>query len=213
VSRVFLDGSFERGGRLGGAAFWLSLRKPIRRRSLRIDGEPIAEVDLQAAMPSIAYALEGQSALHDPYTLEAAPDIPRAAVKLVLMQMLWTPITVHSRLPQAARELVPSKYRASDVFAAIRRHNAPIGVRLGAAQPCGAELMWHESEIIIGATLSCFEEGFSALPLHDALLVPASRAELAKGVLMSAFRSRLGVAPIVKVQVFGEAAHRSLIDE
>jgi hypothetical protein len=210
VSRAFLDGSFERGGRLAGTAFWLSLRKVIRREALLIDGERIAEVDLRAAMPSIAYALEGAEVSHDPYTLEIPRDIPRDAVKLVLMQMLWTPITRHSRLPKEAREAAPDHYVASQVFDFIRRHNAPIAKRLGQSASCGAELMWHESEIIIEATLRCFEAGFSALPLHDALLVAASRAEEAAAVLKEVFKARLGIQPAVKVEVFagspGESA-------
>ena len=202
VSRAFLDEAFNRGGRLKGAAFWLSLRKDVRRSALQIDGEPIAEVDIQAAMPTIAYALEGTKPLEDPYQLPQPVDIPRDAVKLTLMQMLWTPIGKQSRLAEEARKLVPSNYPAGEVFQLIRQHNAPIAHRLGNPSPCGAELMWHESEVIIAATLRCFSGGFSALPLHDALLVPASRAGQAKNILGAAFEARLGIRPNIKVEIF-----------
>mgnify|MGYP000244384305 CR=1 FL=1 len=212
VSRSFLDGSFERGGRLGGSAFWLNLRKDIRRAALRIDGEPIAEVDIQAAMPSIAYALEGVQPDGDPYTLDPPGDIPREAVKLALMQMLWRPVNRRTRLSKEARDMIPKTYVAGQVFDFIKERNQPIAQRLGAADPCGAELMWHESEIIIEATLRCFDSGFSALPLHDALLTSCSRAEEASAILSAAFADRFGIDPTIKVKSFvsqaqGEAVH------
>lgn len=206
VTRTFLDGSFERGGRLGGPAFWLSLRKDIRRAALRIDGEPIAEVDLRAAMPAIAYGLEGVRPASDPYSLERSGDIPRDAVKLALMQMMWTEVRPGTPLSRAARALIPKTYRAGEVFDFIREHNAPIAGRLGGPNPCGAELMWHESEIIIEATLRCFSAGFTALPLHDALLTSTSRADEAGEILSAVFRERMGVPPDIKIEFFGAGA-------
>ena len=210
VSRAFLDGSFERGGRLNGPAFWLSLRKDIRRAALRIDGEPIAEVDIQAAMPSIAYALEGGRPACDPYQLTRPKDIPRDAVKLALMQMLWTYVKPGTPLSQEARSLIPRIYRAGEVFNFIRQHNQPIAHRLGAQNPCGAELMWHESEIIIEATLRCFSSGFSALPLHDALLVAASRGQEARLILSATFKDRLGVPPTINIKRFDNQPPREM---
>lgn len=204
--RSFLDGSFERGGRLGGSAFWLNLRKEARRTALRIDGDHIAEVDIQAAMPSIAYALEGQRPVGDPYDLPTAPDIPRDAVKKALMQLLWTHVKKGTPMSAEARKLVPQHYRAGDVFKLIRERNAPIARRLGAPGPCGAELMWYESEIIIDAALACFESGFTALPLHDALLVACGPANRAKELLSNAFEDLLGVEPTIKVELFPEPA-------
>lgn len=206
VTRTFLDGSFERGGRLGGPAFWLSLRKDIRRAALQIDGEPMAEVDIRAAMPAIAYALEGVRPATDPYLLERPGDIPRDAVKLALMQMMWTEVRPGTPLSRAAREQIPKKYPAGKVFDFIREHNAPIAGRLGGPNPCGAELMWHESEIIIEATLRCFSAGFTALPLHDALLTSMSRADEAGEVLSAVFRERMGVPPEIKIERFGAGA-------
>ena len=210
VSRAFLDGSFERGGRLTGPAFWLSLRKVIRREGLCIDGEAIVEVDIGAAMPSIAYALEGVRPTKDPYSIADCDDIPRDAIKVAMMQMLWKPIKSGTNLADGARALVPKKYTAGQVFEAIRQHNKPIAHRLGAREPCGAELMWHESEIIIEATLRCFDAGIAALPLHDALLTACSRAQEASGILSEVFQDRLGIEPTIKVQSFASNAHGEL---
>lgn len=200
--RLFLDGDFQRGGRLGGPAFWYQLSKAERRTLLRLDGDHIAEVDLQAAMPSIAYGLQGKTPVGDPYTLSVAKDIPREAIKLALMQMLWRPVTTMTRLSKEARSLVPNHYRARDLFELITERNGPIAHLLGAPDPCGAELMWHESEIIIDATLACFDAGFTALPLHDALLVACGPAMRANELLGEAFENHLGVQPTIKVELF-----------
>ncbi|WP_147372417.1 hypothetical protein [Henriciella barbarensis] len=202
VSRSFLDGSLERGGRLNGSAFWLCLPKEQRRANLRISGEPIAEVDIRAAVPAIAYAYVGQSPDGDPYALPQAPDIPRDAVKKVMMQMFWSEISSRSRLPDEARLMIPDAYTAKHVYSRIRERNAPIASLLGRSDPLGAKLMWFESEIIMEATLRCYTAGIHALPLHDALLVPASAAEHAKEILQAAFVDRMRKTPEVTIERF-----------
>lgn len=202
IVRSFLDGSFQRGGRLGGPAFWLNLPRKLRRTDLRIDGEPIAEVDVRAMMPSIAYALNGAVPEGDPYTLEVDPEIPRGAVKISMMQLLWCHVSNRTPLAPEARMATPSEHKAKEVFQFIKDRNAPIAELLGRPDPIGAELMWHEGEIIIEATLRCFEEGFTALPLHDAFLTSCSAAGRAEEILGEAFKDRLGVSPTVKVDYF-----------
>ena len=48
---------FDQGGRLFGSAFWLAL-KSDRRSSIRINGEPVADLDFSNLGPRIAYHLE-----------------------------------------------------------------------------------------------------------------------------------------------------------
>lgn len=198
--RVFLDGSFERGGRTGGSAFWLNLPKELRRGALLINGERIAEVDLKAAVPSIAYGIKGLRPSHDPYTVSALVDAPRDAIKLALMQFLWSPFDVHSgRLSTTSRLKIPKQFSAAQVFEAIVRHNQPIAEFIGASDPRGAELQWHESEIIVAAAIASFKAGVPCLPLHDALLVPRSGAKVATAVLHGVFVARFGVNPEIEV--------------
>jgi hypothetical protein len=203
VNRAFLDGRFDRGGRLGGAAFWLTLEKDRRRNHLLIDGEPIAEVDLTAAHPAIAYGLEGLVMEHDPYCPPELADIPRETLKLASMVFLWDRYKPRSgRFPGKIYEGLPEGVTYGQVYEALLRHNQPIADYLGNAEPRGAELMWHESEIIIDATVRCFDAGISALPIHDALVVPVSKAEKAQRLLSEAFEARLGVAPMVSLKSF-----------
>ena len=58
------------------------------------------------------------------------------------------------------------------------------------------DLMFLESEVIIGAMLSLMREHeVPSLPEHDALIVPASKFQVAKGVLVHHFRKQTGVTP------------------
>lgn len=47
-------------------------------------------------------------------------------------------------------------------------------------------------------------QGVTAIPLHDALIVPASAAEVAKQALEEAFTVQLGVRPRIVARVAGQ---------
>ena len=202
--RSFLDGRFDRGGRLGGPAFWLSLRKDIRRQYLRISGEPIAEVDVNASMPRVAYALNGAMPDADPYAVPELAGVDRGAIKIVLLQLFWSPLNSATRLPSEPRAAIPASMSAKEVYEAVLRHNSPIADLLGAKQPIGAELLYRESEYLIEACLRAYSSKITALPLHDAMLVPESRAEEAREILSRAFHDEMGFPAVVTVKRFDE---------
>ena len=200
LQRVFLDASLKRGGRTGGSAFWLNLPKDRRRSSLLMNGERIAEVDIKAAVPSIAYALKGLKPKSDPYTVPALKGATRDAIKLAVMQFLWSPFSRRTgRLSEEARSGIPKHYSPWTVFEAIVQHNSDIAEFIGVEPPRGAELQWHESEVIVEAAISSFKAGVPCLPLHDALIVPRSGAKVATAVLHGVFYGRFGVAPELEV--------------
>ncbi|HBH89769.1 hypothetical protein [Ponticaulis sp.] len=197
VRRYFLDGSLVCGGRLTGPAFWLSVEKVRRRSGLLLDGEPIAELDLKSAMPSIAYAHEGLVIPHDPYVPLEFSYVPRDELKIAMMKFLWDVPKKGARLPNSVSHHVkgPDKHRR--VYEAMCRHNEPIAKYLLAEEPQGARFMFDESEIIINATERCYEAGITALPLHDALIVPVSKADAGMSIFEGAFKDRLGVLPVI----------------
>lgn len=197
VKRSFLDGAFNRGGRLKGAAFWFDVEKTRRRKVLLIDDEPIAELDLKSATPTIAYALEGVSLPHDPYMPPEFCKVPRDVMKKAFMKFLWDTPKKGARLPQEVAKHISGNAKLYRVLDALKRHNGPIADYLYADEPKGAELMFLESEIIIEATFRCYAEGVTALPLHDALLVPLSKKEKARECFSQAFEDRLGVPPVI----------------
>lgn len=200
LCRVFFNGTLAHGGRTSGTAFWLSCPKMVRRSSLLIEGEPIAEVDIVAAVPSIVYAELGAVPADDPYNLPDLPQVDRDLVKIVVMQLLWTAYGPKFRLPPNVRTLIDSELTAATIVEAIRRHNEPIGEVLGNASPAGPRLQRLESDIIIRSALKAHAAGISALPLHDALIVPRSQAGAAEQCLKEAFHERLGQTPRVKTE-------------
>lgn len=56
ATRIYHDGSIERGGRLYG--YWTNRKGELRRQS-RIDGEPVCEVDIVASQPTLLNSLLG----------------------------------------------------------------------------------------------------------------------------------------------------------
>ena len=200
VRRVFNDGSFKSMGRLAGSAFWLNLDKDVREEELLICSRSIGTADISSAIPRIAYALERLTPVGDPYRLKRMPDAPRDAVKIAFQQLLWGKYTLASRLASQARSEMPNEYTAKAVFDEIITENAEIKEYLGALKPWGGRLLWHESEIIIDATLRAYERGLTVLPLHDALLAPDDQIDDAAAVLEEAFVNRFGVAPEITLE-------------
>ena len=200
VRRVFNDGSFKSMGRLAGSAFWLNLDKDVRGAELLMCGRSIGTADISSAIPRIAYALEGLTPAGDPYRLQRMPDAPRDAIKIAFQQLLWGKYTSASRLVTQARSEIPSEYSAKAVFDEIITENEEIKKYLGVSKPWGGRLLWHESEVIIDATLMAFERGLTVLPLHDALLAPHDQTNDAATVLEHAFVSRFGVVPKIAVE-------------
>ena len=123
---------------------------------------------------------------------------------------MWQPLSANTRLPANARQAIPSKFKAKDVYAALIAHNRPIAEMLGAQEPQGAALLFEESEYLIQACQRAFANRITALPLHDALLVPHGKAEEARDILAAAFQGRFGIPVTVTVE---EQKHPEAYDE
>ena len=62
-----------------------------------------------------------------------------------------------------------------------------------------ADLMFAESEIVIGTMQELMVRGIPSLPVHDSLIVPQSREAVAVDVLKHQFRARTGVVPKLSI--------------
>ena len=62
----------------------------------------------------------------------------------------------------------------------------------------GFELQRTESDILVAVLLTCFERGIIVLPIHDAVLCPASQADEVEEVMLDAFKARTNgaLAPV-----------------
>ena len=216
--RTIPFGHILEGGRMAGNAFWLTLRKDRRRASLRLDGEPIAEVDFNAMFPRLACAKatkhpicgNGGSAqsgvVCDFYaplvaaTLKHAPwgasDKLRSGIKQAMSALLFAPHL--RRWPEKIRKRLPKGFSVEDMQRVVWEVYPALWPYIDAAskekRAIGYRLMRTESDIIVQACLELAAQGTTALPIHDAVLVPRSKAMIAAEVLE---RVALEVAGVV----------------
>ncbi|WP_289014871.1 hypothetical protein [uncultured Methylobacterium sp.] len=181
---------FDLGGRLFGG-WWQALPRS-RRHAVRIDGEPVADLDFSSMFLRLAYAEVGVK----PPDGDLYATIPglserrwRPGIKKVVSAMLFrtTPLV---RAPKGTRSFLPSGLPASQLRSAIlSAHPALAGVF---ETGIGLRLMFRESQVLVAALLALAEEGAAALPMHDGLMVARSKADLAAGIMAEAAKAITG---------------------
>lgn len=188
--------------------------KREERASIRINSEPVVEVDLAASYLSIFLALvDAPAPVGDPYVLQGLRKVPREAVKQWFMQTMqtgelcgrWSPDA-----PQEARHKSPGRiaraavvtYPALSELASWLPQRLRSGVLRSELGWAGAmHLQARESEVIADTMEALMDAGCVVLPLHDAVLVPASWAQRASDELQAAYTGRIGRPGIVKVKM------------
>ena len=221
--RVFGEGDedgadFSKGGRLyshGIGKGYQNVKKHIRR-AMMISGEAIAEVDLRASYLTILHQRMGAPLpTTDPYDM---PGVPRGIVKM------WVSITLgnggfHRRWPDESKERYEDETKGGDLQA-----DHPIGatqrkilehlplLKEWAKNPVGwGDLQIIESTAVIDAvTTLAFDHGIPALPLHDALMVPESKAEVAARCLFDSFYKHVGIYPHITVSTHRKNAGHTM---
>lgn len=185
LRRVFNDGdqpgfAWQWGGRfysIPGGDDYINWKggKTARAEGVELQGERVAEVDISAAHLTILYTLRGEPFDHltDPY---AVPGIPRGRVKRWLLFAL-------GKSTVAARGNWYSQVRE----ATLAKH--PVLNGLEGYGISTVDLQYHEAEVMLRAMKALREDhGVASLPVHDSLVVPASKVEVARHVLTGAFR-------------------------
>jgi len=165
-----------------------------RSERIRLDGQPVVEVDMNAAHLTILHGLCGIpfDHAHDPYDIAGAN---REDVKA------WVRTAMG-----AGDTAIGGKRFAKVRKAAMARH--PILAQAGEPGLTTLDLQFHESEIILSALEVLRDRhDVAALPLHDALIVREGAAGLAQGVLGEAFQRyfretlRAPVVPTPRIHV------------
>lgn len=191
LRRIFTAGSFETGGRLWdatGAAFWYPMRNnnvPLNRiQRLRIDGEPAAQVDIHAAALTCLYALARVPLPKgDLYRPPGYSEAHRGDFKLATQCAIFRRRRLHAWPPDE-----PGALPASEVFAALEKHHAPVAHLFW--QGAGHQTQRMESDTLVRVLTR--RPDLRALPLHDALIVPESRADTAREAFETAFQEVTG---------------------
>jgi hypothetical protein len=169
--------SLEYGGRLFGG-FWQNMDKR-QRQHIRINGERVVELDYGQMAPRLAYAMAGAAPPPDgedlyflPEVVEEVGEACRDGVKRGFNALLWGT----GRWNDEITALLPRTWPASRFRNALAERHPAIAGFLNRERTSGHLLSRMESDIIVAAMLACIGRGITALPIHDAVLVPASSA-------------------------------------
>jgi hypothetical protein len=189
LRRIFTRESFESGGRLFGG-FWQLLTKAARLDGVRIDGEPVRLLDYSQMNPCIGYGLAKTSpSMPDVYRVPGFEDEKyRVPIKKFFNAMLFktTPIT---RMPKGMRKSFPKDVSASQIAQAILRAHPALKFYQGD----GHHIQFMESQIMVELLMDLKNKNITALPIHDAVCVAVSQAEVTRAAMVEVFRSATGI--------------------
>jgi hypothetical protein len=206
-TRNFNLAAWNKGGRLySSGEDDYQQKHDTERHQMRINGEPVAEIDIKASHLTIYHArlgvpLERSS---DPYERAG---VNRTAAKAWCLATFgntnpatrWPPDMVERQLRKTGvdlRKLAKAKDVARKMLAAF-----PALQKLENYSDIWADLQFIESEAVIGTMLILMRtHGIPSLSMHDGIIVPRSKAELAKAVLAKQYREVVGVEAMLTVE-------------
>jgi hypothetical protein len=164
--RIFNNGSFEEGGRLYGT-FWTSLKK-TRRQYLRIDGEPVAELDYGQMGLRLLYAQAGVQPEGDGLYDILCGGYTRKGVKSLINSAISSDKR-QTRMPKGTRDHFVGQITYANAIKAIEDRHHPIKHLFFKGQ--GLKLQVQEADIMVALLLALRDQGITALPIHDCVLV------------------------------------------
>ena len=210
--RVFNNLSWKKGGRLytSGERRYQRL-SDTERLKMTINDEAVAEIDIKASFLTIYHAMAKAplKGLNDPYA--AFAEIDRAIVKA------WTTVSFGNSKPatrwppKTAKEFKKdtgknlSKVAKAKDIGQRMLETFPALRKLERLSEAWAHLQYREGQAVIGTMLFLKREhGIPSLSMYDGIIVPKSKAELAKATLKRVFKEVVGVEPILTVETAPE---------
>ncbi|ANN55970.1 hypothetical protein A9174_03775 [Mesorhizobium loti NZP2037] len=180
--------TFRLHGRLYGG-FWESMPKALRA-DLRINGEPIADLDYASMFPRLAYARVGAEPPEG--DLYAIPGLEghRAGVKAGFAAMLSSSNEM-TRLPSDVKDALPVGWTGRTLAEAIGAKHPALVPLFG--RDIALDLMFTESCILVAVLLRLARMGIAALPMHDGIMVPCSMADRGVKAMEEASAEMIGV--------------------
>lgn len=207
LRRIF-NGDFDTGGRLFGG-WWQTLPRELRKH-IRVDGEPVVDVDFSTLHLWLAYAEAGcASPPGDLYDLTGVdhlrPDWKtlRKGRKL-LVSAMFTSKKALKRWPGATPkecEAFQAHFgkgtKVRDEIAAIRKRHQSVAAWFECGR--GLKLQRTESDILVAALLKLNAIGIAALPIHDSVLVARSHGKAAQRIMEAEALKATGTAIPAKI--------------
>ncbi|WP_225128010.1 hypothetical protein [Bradyrhizobium sp. IC3123] len=184
LRRIFNNGTWQHGGRLAGAAFWLSMERAERKR-IRIEGQRVAEVDYGQLFPRLAYVRAGtpqpDGDLYDLFGNSTGRD----GCKKLMNALLFSRGPLKN-WPEDTHRHFPGGVNLRTAIEMLSAKHAPIAHLFG--KGLGFQLMRIESDMLIEVLTELSAAGVTALPLHDAVLVAKSHAGVAQETMGAVFQ-------------------------
>lgn len=190
------------------------------RLEMRIDGEDVVEIDISSSYLTIFYAWCDQQLDTD---VDAYGDIlgptplDRQVAKFWInasfgngnLLTRWSKDFTKDFRDRLARKGMPPEAFDTKAYPmslikerALQRHPllARWGQEIRGRVRGWADLMFVESEVIIATMVDLMAKGVPSMPVHDSLIVPASKETLAVNTLSHQFRAKTGVVPKLNVR-------------
>ncbi|MET4219412.1 hypothetical protein ABIB00_004633 [Bradyrhizobium sp. LB14.3] len=182
LRRIFNNGTWQHGGRLAGG-FWMSMERS-QRETIRVDGERIADVDYRQLFPRLAYVRAGQPQPEGDIYDVFGDSTGRDGCKKLMNALLFADGPL-GNWPEDTRQHFPAGTKLRPAIEMLTARHAPIAKLFG--RGLGFQLMRIESDILIEVITYLASVGVTALPLHDAVLVAESKAEIAAKAMRDVF--------------------------
>jgi hypothetical protein len=177
-----------------------------RRRMMTINGEPVAEIDIRASYLTIFLSLHGiqLDVAKDPYELEGFGAEHRTAVKSWFTGTFGNSKPIRRWPPDMQKdEPELSQYRVASITQAVMAKYPALGtwgLPFNDRILSWADLMFLESAVMSGAMRNLMLiHNTPSLCVHDSLIVPFSKAEIAKEAITLSFRAKHRVQPLLKI--------------
>lgn len=199
LHRVFNKSTFSKGGRFYGASH---LDIPSHMRGfIRINGEPVVELDYDALHVVMLYHLRGIDIEleQDPYSMIVGPE-DRTVKKIALLTAINAPDD-DLAIKGIRKKLVGEGYRGEILTdkslerLIARAKLAHPGIKNDIASGKGITLQNIDSKIADAILTNFLTEGIPALPVHDSFIVPERYEGILRKQMMDEYEKILKFKP------------------
>ncbi|WP_338310424.1 hypothetical protein [Bradyrhizobium ottawaense] len=189
LRRIFNNANWQHGGRLAGG-FWMGMERTERFERIRIDGgQRIADVDYRQLFPRLAYVRADKPQPDGDIYDVVGDGSGREGWKTLLNAVLFADGPLRN-WPESTLQHFPSGLKLRKAIEMLTARHAPIAHLFGTR--LGFQLLRIESDMLIGIITHLASLGVTALPLHDAVLVAESKANVAADAMQAAFSMATG---------------------
>jgi hypothetical protein len=205
--RIFNNCSWQKGGRLYSQCHGsYQLMPETKRLEMKINGEPVAEIDIKASFLTVYHAKLGMPLRdrEDPY---ARAGIARDVAKLWCIASFgasapkrrW-PAEMVKEYQKSTGQDLRKVAKASEVAKAMLSA-FPALQKLEEHPHIWADLQFAEAEAVVGTMLILKRRhDVPSLSMHDGIIVPRRKWDLAKDIFTREYRRVVGVEPMLTVE-------------